>query len=848
MRVAITLARASARDRLGPLVGLAFLVALGLAVSVAAVDLAARTEDAYPRYLERSDVGDLVVNPSLSSERAADLIEGIDGVRRVTTDDVLTATFDDGTPRPQSEVDSGTVQVRMSSDGRYEEQDRPVVLEGRMVRSGREAFVNQEVAEAEGLAVGDELPIAFWMTSYNTPGVGPAQDDLVQPLGRSSATVVGIGLLADELLRDGLYPRQRVIVTEEVGGPYTCTLGLFDDLDGLTLEEVFARVVPTNCALSYRYFSLVVDGGAAGATRVADDLNAAFVAENEQLPALLREQDVGYVVIPSFTSDEADKVDRALRPAVTALRAFGVGAAAATLVLVALLAVRSVRRDQADAEQWRQLGASRAQRRLALVAPRALAVIVGGVIAGAVVTLATGVEPIGSAAVLARPDRLAWVEDGGIVLAVALALMLGVTVLTASLGLAAQRPRADRPTVTARLAQLLHPARSMGVRAATRGSGAAAVLAGSAAAVAVIIASLVFSANVGQLAREPERYGWSYDSAVLIGFGYGGADIDVIAEALDRPEVERVELASLGSVVADGNTLPAVAARRDLDPFTPPIVRGALPTADDEIAVGRETLAELDLDVGDQVTLSSYFGERRGTVTGVVVLPALGPYGSDRASSGEGVFMSAAFFDALAAQGEEAAGIPPGSISSTVTSFVGIDLADGVDAAALLGSLDLLAWDSNGFSSPTYVDPIRPSALEELSSVRSIPFALGGAFGAAMATGLVLGITMSVRGRRHELWILRALGADGRQRGRTVRWHALTVVVVALVLGGPLGVAVGRSTARAFIDDLGVVPGLVLPAGWLVAVGAGTLAIGFLAALGPAWQAAHRLTAGRPPD
>src|SRR3954447_20492630 len=100
------LARATARARRWSLVGLAVLVGLGLGVALAAFAIADRTDRAYDRYLRRADVGDLVVNPSLNTERAAAIIRGTRGVRSVATDDLLTATLDDGAPRTQSKVDS----------------------------------------------------------------------------------------------------------------------------------------------------------------------------------------------------------------------------------------------------------------------------------------------------------------------------------------------------------------------------------------------------------------------------------------------------------------------------------------------------------------------------------------------------------------------------------------------------------------------------------------------------------------------------------------------------------------------------------------------------------------------
>ena len=205
------LARASARGRVGSLVGLAGVVALGLGASLGALAIAARTDRAYDDYLQRADVAEVVVNPSLGTEWVEKTIASTDGVLSYASDDVLSATFDDGEGRTQSAVDSVLSQLRVSFDGRYLEQDRPVVEEGRFLRPGAaEAFLGRAAADALGVEVGDTLPMAFWVASYNTPEVGAAQGDLVEPIGRSSATVVGIGRFPDEVLPDELFPQERV--------------------------------------------------------------------------------------------------------------------------------------------------------------------------------------------------------------------------------------------------------------------------------------------------------------------------------------------------------------------------------------------------------------------------------------------------------------------------------------------------------------------------------------------------------------------------------------------------------------------------------------------------------------
>ena len=113
------LARRSARPQLGALVGLAVLLALGGGATIAATEAAHRTDRAYASYLEQAEVGDLVVNPSLPTDRAAELIASTPGVSSYTSDSMLTASADDGHPRTQAEVDSSYMQLRASTNGRY---------------------------------------------------------------------------------------------------------------------------------------------------------------------------------------------------------------------------------------------------------------------------------------------------------------------------------------------------------------------------------------------------------------------------------------------------------------------------------------------------------------------------------------------------------------------------------------------------------------------------------------------------------------------------------------------------------------------------------------------------------
>ena len=57
--------------------------------------------------------------------------------------------------------------------------------------------------------------------------------------------------------------------------------------------------------MTYRYYSLDVEGGRDDAAAVVAELGRRFQAENRNLPASMRQADIGYNLIPSFTADDA---------------------------------------------------------------------------------------------------------------------------------------------------------------------------------------------------------------------------------------------------------------------------------------------------------------------------------------------------------------------------------------------------------------------------------------------------------------------------------------------------------------------------------------------------------------
>lgn len=820
---------------------MAAMVALGLGVAIASLEVAARTDHAYPSYLRRARVSELVVNPSFNTTRADEVVRATPGILSVASDALLTATVDDGAPRSRAGADADGTQVLMSGDGRYVAQDRPAVRDGRMIGRGAEAFVNVEMAEALDLRVGDMLPLAFWGGDYS--GAGPGEGAVLEPLGRTRVRVVGIGVFADEVLRDGLYPRRRVLVTPEVAKEFDCMLALPDAGDARSLDEIGASIVPPNCATTYRYYSLRVAGGDDGVGRLTDALAERFAQENERLPAALRDEGIGFEVVPTVTADERRRVQRSLQPAVRALQLFGAAAAVSTVVVVLLCALRLARRDEQDASVWHALGAGRALRSAAIAAPLAVAASAG--LAGSVVVawLASGLGPVASARSIEAPGRLGLSGPPVLVVVGLSSVVLAAGLVAAAVAVSSHRPPA-RPAAPSRsrlLGRVGRPPFTLGSRAAVAGAGSRALLAASVMAVGALVAASVFSASLSGLVSRPDRFGWPYDVAAMLNFGYGGStDLPAVAATLDRPDVENWGAAIVATLQIGDESVPFVAARSGFDTMPLPVVEGALPATADEIALGSLTAERLGIGVGDTTVVKTQFGEREATVRGLVVLPPIGPFLSDRASLGSGALLSKKFVDAL----QSDAGVAPEEPEDPFAGFVAVDLRDGVDAERFVAAIsgELSGWDTSGTRPFVYAAPVRPATVANVAAMRAVPVLLAGLLGLTMAIGLAVVVGAAARARRRELALLRAFGFVGRQLRATVRWQALTVVGVGLLVGIPLGVAAGRATYGAFAGGLGVRPDAVVSPRWMLVLVVATGAVGLLAAAGPGYRAT-RVTA-----
>jgi hypothetical protein len=837
------LVRSVARRQRGALVALAALVALGAGAGIAAFSIASRTDRAYPDYLRRSAVDELVVNPRFVTDRLIGTIRATPGVQAVVSDVLLNASLNDSTPGTLGESSSDTTAVVASLDGRYVTRDRPVVTRGRMIQSGAEAFVSESASRQLGLGVGDQLSVTFWPSM---PSDAPS-DVVVQPIATQHVHIVGVGVFADEVLPDELYPRRRVLISPDVARPYICLATQPERTDQRSIEELVDLFFPPGCASDARFFSIKVRGGDAGVDTVTSGLNERLADLSNQLPAALRQAGAGFSVIPTVTAAQRERIHQSLRPTVTTLRLLGTALIAAAIVLAGLAMLRFVRSVDEDTRVWHELGLPRRIGAAALGVP-AIAACAAGVAAATILGwLGAAFGPIGSArAVVRSPD---WRAPPAVAALIAagtfVALALAVTAIVVLVPRVRRTERRTEPT--SRLAGLALTASSVplatGVRAALRRRGGnLAQLAALVIAVGLAVAAGLFSANLLRVLDTPASFGWPYDVGVVINYGFDGADTAHIGSQLGRPDVAAWGVGVVEyQATINGKTLPMVADTEGLSNAGISVITGTLPRQDHQIALGSVSARQLGLHVGDSVDVETEYGSRQAQITGLVVLPPIGAFLSDRAELGNGVLSSGPFFTALLKEGESAANLPAGALSTNSGGFVGIDLRHGIDPHAFVASIasDLRNWDANHVQPFVFTNPVHPPQIADVGSMRAGPVLLAALIALGGLAGVVLALHRAGRARRHELAVLRALGCGRQEVQASLRWQAIIIAVVTLVVGVPLGIVGGRMVWRSFADGLGIVPSPDVPVLALLGAVAVMLAVATAAAVWPARVAAR---------
>lgn len=757
-------------------------VALGLtgAVVLASVAGSRRGREALDEFVEFHGYGNLeaFVDPALPvDEQVAllrDMIAASGQEDYALRSPVITAL-------PDPDATSGPLDIAGgSTDGIVAEayiDDLPeagvkqsLVIDGELPLDPGEAAVNETFVHRRDVAVGDTITVALF--------------------GQEDTDRIGNG--------EALDPRERVEVT--VGAVIREPVDLARSPQaqpGTIFESDEARMLlePTFWA---EHGSRSANYGIGVSLEVPDDdldaVTAAMVAVggDDALVNTAGSEELGKV---APVGDAIDLESNAVLASAGVVLVFA-------LVLLGSALARAAGEDAEDRVTLEVLGLTGRQRAAIQLWRGGLVTGAGAVLAVIGAIVASTQFPIG----LARDAEI----DPGLDLdtpvlvlgGLAFALLVGARIVQAGWSDRRRDSRA-RPTVGAGVLPLTPL--GLGARASTEGLGrrgagtSRAALIAAITGVAALAAATTYAASVDDLIDDPERQGWVWD--VVVGNYSGDVAPEEGRDALAaNPDVKVFAAYQTASADVDGQTVSLAEFEPDAVDLVPVLLEGRAPLADDEIALGRGTLDQLDKNLGDSVEVSATGGAVDATIVGVIVAPATITPAMDLDSGGSITFGLSRL-------------IYPGA-SQNIAAFL-VAFADDVDPVAARARL---GEDFPG----TVVGPMQPLDLTDLGRVRTVPFLLAGLLGAMALVSVVVTLATAARRRRREIAVLRSLGLARGQLRRVLTGEATMFVGLALVIGLPLGVVAGRLAWTLAADGLGTEVGPTVP---LLTIGIATLVV-----------------------
>jgi len=800
-RVAWTRFRATLRARWTSYAVVALVVGILGGLSMTGVAAARRTQSSFTALLASTNPSDLgaitaVWNPSAGMRTGYDpavieTIKHLPGVVHVETYVGLQAFTlgADGKPMFAAQSTLGSL------DGLLFDQDEVIITRGRMAdpTQADEVVVTDDVARAMNVDIGATFPVVFFTDAQSS---GPPQGDA--PYLRINATLVGIGQLPSTIVRD--------------------------DADLPETTMLFTPALTKSLATCCSYLT-------ASGMQLAHGSRDVATVESE-IAAVLP------AGVPHFfrvTSTAEVKAERAIEPESLALGVFGLIALIATLLIACQVIDRVTRETAADVEVLRALGAGRTTTATDSVPGLFGAIIFGAVLAAVV---AIGLSPVAPIGPVRRIRPHAGIERDWSVLGLGAGLLivvLGAAAVTFGLrqANAASRPSPRRVSRTAQVAAAggLPVSAVAGIEfALARGSGQSvapvrSAVIGAALAVVVLTGTFTFATSADRLVSHPALYGWNWDLELFADSNEMPGDT-VAAQLNADTDVADWTGYYFATLEIDGQNVPVLGTAPQAL-LAPPILTGHELEAADEIVLGASTLRDLHKHVGDSVQLTTETGTQQLRIVGSATMPTVGNSGGIHPTMGAGAVVDATLIPAVAKSpfGDPTAG----------PQAIFIRLRSGVDPAHAYAALQTIAA---GLFPPDQVGAIaltvqRPAEIVNYrsmgSTLRRLGVGLGG--GALLALGLTL--VASVRRRRRDFALLKALGFTNRDVAATVAWQATTAAVSGILIGVPLGIIGGRQLWLLFAHTIHAVPDPAAPIGAVVFTAASAVLLANLIALIP---------------
>ncbi len=315
-------------------------------------------------------------------------------------------------------------------------------------------------------------------------------------------------------------------------------------------------------------------------------------------------------------------------------------------------------------------------------------------------------------------------------------------------------------------------------------------IAASVIGIAALAAAVVFSSSLSNLLATPRLYGVQWDALISSTNGEGVSLAPAKPVLASDPDIAAVSQGYTGVPLASGRMALAGEAIDDVrgSSLQPTLLTGRLPLTDDEVALGTLDLKQLHTHVGGTIPLViAGIGQARTYhVVGTAVFPDL----NDLINLGRGVDLTTGALRAAA-----------GSHTPPADTIL-VRFRPDTDRAAALARLDRgVAQRSPDLNAAA---PWQPVDLVNFGRVQYLPLLVGGLL-AVLAIGTLVHLLLSsIRSRRSDLAVLKVLGFLPRQLRRTIAWQANTIGALALVMGLPIGLIIGRWLWIAFTNQLGV--------------------------------------------
>jgi ABC-type lipoprotein release transport system permease subunit len=316
-----------------------------------------------------------------------------------------------------------------------------------------------------------------------------------------------------------------------------------------------------------------------------------------------------------------------------------------------------------------------------------------------------------------------------------------------------------------------------------RGVSALGAVIGLALAISGVVAVALVDSSIDELLSSPRAYAADWD----LEMSDRPDDVEsMIRQTLAEPLVEALAIEWLAGGVAYATHHGDEASSEDATAFEnlqgsigPMLDVGRPATGPDEVMLGHATADDLDVEVGGEITFTA-----RSGVAEPYVVTGIGWMADDEDSDSFALMTT----DGLARLQEE---------PETNGAYVRLASADP-DAIERLHDM---GW----------ADAQAPAKSANLGQIGDVPAMLALALCVLGLAGVLNALLVALRRRRDDLAITRAIGFTTSQTASTMRWQGITTATLAILLGVPVGVIIGRSIWRLLVDGAGVTDLVTIP-------------------------------------